>query len=195
MHLNSSLRNTCCFESSLLRTQSWNKSCSSYLLPTWQCVVGPRTHACTQLPVSCPLSEVLIKCGSSHRFLCQQRYNENRQHNYFFPMVQQPLDSQGLLIIELSLSHSDTTHSSGPLWTSDQPDEETTTYTTHNRRTPMTSVGFELTIPASKRLQADALERTATGIGCYMHTTMYIVSMIIHFGSAFLIKTICNIPS
>jgi len=34
---------------------------------------------------------------------------------------------QGLLIIEDSLSHSDTPHSVGLLWTSDQPDAETST--------------------------------------------------------------------
>jgi hypothetical protein len=34
----------------------------------------------------------------------------------------------GLLIIEASWSHSDTPHSVGPLWTSDQPDAETSTW-------------------------------------------------------------------
>jgi len=34
---------------------------------------------------------------------------------------------QGLLIIEDSWSHSDTPHSVGLLWTSDQPDAETST--------------------------------------------------------------------
>lgn len=42
----------------------------------------------------------------------------------FFPMTQQPLVGQGLRIIETSLSHSDTLHTVGLLWTSDQPDEE-----------------------------------------------------------------------
>jgi len=42
-------------------------------------------------------------------------------------MVQQPLVGLGPLIIEASLSHSDTPHSVGLLWTSDQPDAETTT--------------------------------------------------------------------
>ena len=39
---------------------------------------------------------------------------------------------QGLLIVEASRSHSDTPHSVGLLWTSDQPDAETATYTKHN---------------------------------------------------------------
>ena len=45
----------------------------------------------------------------------------------FLPMAQQPLLGQGLLIIEASRSHSDTPHSVGLLWTSDQPDKETST--------------------------------------------------------------------
>jgi hypothetical protein len=43
----------------------------------------------------------------------------------FFEMAQQPLVGQGRLIIEASRSHSDTPHSVGLLWTSDQPDAET----------------------------------------------------------------------
>jgi hypothetical protein len=43
-------------------------------------------------------------------------------------MAQQPLVGQGLIIIiEASRSHSDTPHSVGLLWTSDQPDAETST--------------------------------------------------------------------
>jgi hypothetical protein len=40
-------------------------------------------------------------------------------------MEQQPLGGLGLLIVEASRSHSDTPHSIGLLWTSDQPDAET----------------------------------------------------------------------
>jgi len=51
-------------------------------------------------------------------------------------MAQQPLVDQGLLIKEASLPHSDTPHSVGILWTSDQPDAETCTWqhTTLKRR-------------------------------------------------------------
>jgi hypothetical protein len=42
-------------------------------------------------------------------------------------MVQQPFVGQGLLIIEASRLHSDTPHSVGLLWTSDQLDAETST--------------------------------------------------------------------
>jgi hypothetical protein len=44
-------------------------------------------------------------------------------------------EGQGLLIIEASRSHSDTIHSARLLWTSDQPDAETSTWhNTHNRQ-------------------------------------------------------------
>ena len=45
----------------------------------------------------------------------------------FFTMSQQPPVDQGLLIVEYSRSHSDTPHSVGLLWTSDQPVAETST--------------------------------------------------------------------
>ena len=37
---------------------------------------------------------------------------------FFFSMAQQPLMEQVLIIIDTSLSHSDTPHSVGLLWTS-----------------------------------------------------------------------------
>jgi hypothetical protein len=43
---------------------------------------------------------------------------------FFF---QRPPVGQGLLIVEASRSHSDTPHSGGFPWTSDQPDAETST--------------------------------------------------------------------
>jgi len=43
-------------------------------------------------------------------------------------MTQQPLVSHGLLIIEDSRSHSGTPHSVWLIWTSDQPDAETSTW-------------------------------------------------------------------
>jgi hypothetical protein len=42
-------------------------------------------------------------------------------------MTQQPLVDQGFLVIAISLSHSYTQHTVGFLWTSDQPDAETST--------------------------------------------------------------------
>jgi hypothetical protein len=78
-------------------------------------------------------------------------------------MVQQPIVGQGLLIIEASRSHSDTPHSVGLLWTSDQPrrrDLYLTAHNTHKRQTSKLPVGFEPTIPASERPQTHALDRT-----------------------------------
>jgi hypothetical protein len=83
-------------------------------------------------------------------------------------MAQQPLVGQGLLIIEASRSHSDTPQSVGLLWTSDQPDAETSTWqhTTLKRdTTSMSPAGFEPVIPASERPQTHNLDRAATGIG------------------------------
>jgi hypothetical protein len=47
-------------------------------------------------------------------------------------MAQQPLVDQSHLIIEASRSHSDTPHSVGLLWTSDQPRRRDLYLTTHN---------------------------------------------------------------
>jgi len=73
-------------------------------------------------------------------------------------MGQQPPVGQGLLIIEDSLSHSDTPHSLVLLWTSDQPDADTSTWhkTAHKKQTSKPPVGFEPTIPASERPQTHA---------------------------------------
>jgi hypothetical protein len=82
-------------------------------------------------------------------------------------MAQQPLMDQGLLIIEASRKHSDTPHSVGLHWTSDQPDAETSTWqhTTLTRETSMTPAGYEPAISASERPQTHVLEGAATAIG------------------------------
>ena len=83
-------------------------------------------------------------------------------------MAQEPLVGQGLLVIEASRSHSDTPHSVGLLWTSDQPNAETSTWqhTTLTRDSAcMPLAGFEPTIPASEGPQTHALDRADTGIG------------------------------
>jgi len=45
-----------------------------------------------------------------------------------FTMAQQPPVDLDLLIVEVSRSHSDTSHSVGLLWTSDRPSAETSTW-------------------------------------------------------------------
>jgi len=71
-------------------------------------------------------------------------------------MAQHLLVGQDLLIIEASQSHLDTSHSVGLLWTSDQPDADTSTWkhTTLKRNRhpfPPPSPGFDPTIPASEQ--------------------------------------------
>ena len=79
------------------------------------------------------------------------------------------------LILKISRSYTirhTHTHNINPialLWTRDQLVLKAATYTTHNqykRRTSMSSVGFEPTIPAIEWPQIDALDRTNAGIGC-----------------------------
>jgi len=93
-----------------------------------------------------------------------------------FPMVQQPPARQGLLIIEASQLHSDTPHSVGLLWTSDQPDTEISKWQHSTRdRHPCPHAGFESAFPTNERLQTHALHRAATGIGILKF--MFIISM------------------
>jgi len=73
-------------------------------------------------------------------------------------MAQQPLVRRGLLVMEAS--PSDTPHSVGLLWASDQPDAETlTTHNTRKRQTSMPLAGSEPTTQASERPQTHALYR------------------------------------
>ena len=72
---------------------------------------------------------------------------------------------------QASRSDSDTLHSVGLLWTSDQPDPDLylTTQNTHNRHRCL-SAGLEPTFPASELQQTHALDRAVTEIGDYkMH--------------------------
>jgi len=82
------------------------------------------------------------------------------KNNVFFHGPNAPV-GHGLSIIEVSWSHSDTPHSVGLLWTSYQPDSETSTrkkHNTHNRQTSMSQVVFELPSP-SNRAAANPLLR------------------------------------
>jgi len=83
---------------------------------------------------------------------------------FFFLIAPHPLVGHVLLIIKASRSYSDTTHTVGLLWMSDQNIAETptcTTYNIFNRETSMSRVGFEPAIPTSERLQTHALDRVA----------------------------------
>jgi len=66
-------------------------------------------------------------------------------------MSQQHPVGQDLLIIEASRSHSDTPHSVGLLWTSDQPDAVTSiTPNTHERETSMPPGGIRTHNPRER---------------------------------------------
>jgi hypothetical protein len=61
-------------------------------------------------------------------------------------MAQQPLVGQSFLIIEASRSHTDTSHSVGLLWTSDQLVAETSTWQ-HTKEISMPPAGFFFPVP------------------------------------------------
>jgi hypothetical protein len=48
--------------------------------------------------------------------------------NQIPPLEQQPLMDEGLLFVETSRKHCDTSHIVGLLWMSDKPDAETSTF-------------------------------------------------------------------
>ena len=94
----------------------------------------------------------------------------------FYSMAQQPLLGQGLLIIEASRLHLETPQSVGLLWTSDQPDAQTSTlqYTALIKDKILATGGIR-TRNLSKRAAAEppqshAFDRAATAI-CY--TVLY----------------------
>jgi len=67
---------------------------------------------------------------------------ENEICIYFISfMAQQPIVGQGLPIIEASRSHSDTPQSVGLLWTSDQPDAQTSDNTQHSQEIDINAPG------------------------------------------------------
>jgi len=51
--------------------------------------------------------------------------DDNTKEFIFFPMAQESLVGQGPLIFEAAQSHSDTPHSVGVFWTSDQSAQRT----------------------------------------------------------------------
>jgi len=72
------------------------------------------------------------------------------------------------LIVEVSRTHSDTTHSLVLLWTSDQPESRElylTTHNTHNRQIYVLPTGFEQAVPTIYRRYRYDLYRSVTVIG------------------------------
>jgi hypothetical protein len=80
-----------------------------------------------------------------------------------FSLARQSPVCHGILIIEVSRSHSDTPHSVGLLWTNDQPGEEISTRQ-HSFTTDInTPAKFEPGTPVTERPQTHALDRAAIG--------------------------------
>jgi hypothetical protein len=69
---------------------------------------------------------------------------------FFFLRSFEPIPGHGLLLWDFMITLR---HSLGLLWTSDQPDAETSVYLTtqHSRQTAMLPARFEPTFPASER--------------------------------------------
>ena len=91
----------------------------------------------------------------------------------FFPVALRPNAGHGLLILEVSRSHTTTHQSVGFLWTSDQlvaVDLYLTIHNTHNRQTSNPPVGFEPTISVGERPHTYALDRAAIGTGEHSRT-------------------------
>ena len=93
------------------------------------------------------------------------------------PEALRPNAGHGLLILEVSRSHTTTHHSrkdsSGLVISSSQrplPDN-----TQHSQQTSMPPVGFEPTVSVDKRPQTDALDRAATGTGCNFYGSINFV--------------------
>ena len=72
---------------------------------------------------------------------------------------------QGLLIPEVSRTHTTTHHSRWDERSACRRDLYLTAHNTHNRHTYMPSVGFEPTISAGQRPQTHALDYATTGTG------------------------------
>ena len=66
-----------------------------------------------------------MPCGQTDKH--DEALSRQRAYIEFFFVARQPLWDQGLLIVEASRSYSDTPHSVGLLWTSNQPGTETST--------------------------------------------------------------------
>ena len=87
----------------------------------------------------------------------------------FSPMALRPNADHGLLILEVSRSHTTTHHIRGRTRSEKRSaprrDLFLTTHNTHNRKTTMPPAGFEPIISAGERPQIYALDSAGTGTG------------------------------
>jgi hypothetical protein len=123
------------------------------------------------IPLEVSLASLQLLCHALGKGGCMSGFSfqsEGLCSDFFFPISQQHLAGHGLLIVEASLSNSDTSQSVGPLWRVISPTQKflpDKTHNTHKRRTSMTPAEFELAVPASEGPQTHALDSAATGIG------------------------------
>jgi len=123
------------------------------------------------------ISDQYLKLGHDHFLPCILkfviRYNESFIYIYIciFLVAQQPLVDHDL-IIETSRSHSDTPQSIGLLWTSDQPDGETSTWQHTTLIGDDHAPGWIWIQNPRKQAALDwRLDRAATAIGIHMEVT------------------------
>jgi hypothetical protein len=92
---------------------------------------------------------------------------------HFFSVAQMPLIGEGLLIIEASRSHSDTSQSAGLPWMNDQRDGETSTRLNTTLTWDRHPRSWGDSNPQLSQTQA--LHSAATGIGIHGHYRFYIL--------------------
>jgi hypothetical protein len=105
-------------------------------------------------------------------------------------MTQQLSVEKGLLIIEASRSHSDTPHSVGLLWTSNQPEAEAFTWQHTTLTTDIDAFGETRTHNPGMRTAADPRLRP-----CGYWNRRLVISVGKYFRSSYLLNLIENFPN
>jgi len=102
---------------------------SNFFSGVWCCEIWVVTYRYFREPAAFPIIIYCVKTfWERHSEPFFSHYPVKVFSFFFFTMAQEFLLGQGLLIVEDSRSHSDTSHTVGPLRMSDQPDAETTTW-------------------------------------------------------------------
>jgi hypothetical protein len=120
---------------------------------------------------SCMYRAKCNSCKKNYAIYNHNRYFDWRGTSFFFtwpnspPSGPRPPHCRGFMI-------TDTPHSIGLLWSSDQSDVETFTWQHTTLTADMPPAGFEFTIPASEQPQTHALNRAASGIGSIFFSSL-----------------------
>ena len=128
---------------SIVRTAACNRSTSRFIsTASQQHSEGTMVRTSTGIPTTLTVSSALFFCAAREvpreQEYLKLGYDRFIRHNYnlsltnvrrclLFPTVQKSPVDHGLLIVEILSSYSDTLHSIGLIWMSDQPDAETYT--------------------------------------------------------------------